>query len=479
MSGTTDPSHPAALLDELETAFLGVSNGPGSWAAVEAARARARRVEPAVSGPAGTFVMVVVFLAEALCTSVVDGALSGPDVRRLMEAGGRVAGLPSELVATATYFRLVREPGLLQLPPQLSVATQLGLLCAFSGATQVSLWEAEAEDRMRIVASSGAGTPGSRARAEARRTIEGAARPTSGQARLHGVRVTQWEQCRSALVVRVEPVNRERALVFAAEAASALSVILERDALIKRSGAREETLVAVTERRLARLGFDLHDGPLQDLAALAAEVRHFRRQLPRLVEADEPIERMQGRLDDVEARLVALDRDLRELARSFESPAVLKRSFAEAVRNEVQSLSGRTKIQATVQLDGDFRPLSESQKIALFRIVQESLANVREHSGATSVHVAIVARPGGVELEIVDNGNGFEVEAGLLEAARRGRLGLVGMNERVRLLGGTFKLQSRRGGPTKVGVNLPEWRPLGQAEGEEAPPARVEHGQPQ
>jgi signal transduction histidine kinase len=61
---------------------------------------------------------------------------------------------------------------------------------------------------------------------------------------------------------------------------------------------------------------------------------------------------------------------------------------------------------------------------------------------------------------VTDNGRGFDVERTLVQAARKGRLGLVGMSERVRLLGGRFDLQSSPGGPTTISAKIPRWRPL-------------------
>ena len=83
---------------------------------------------------------------------------------------------------------------------------------------------------------------------------------------------------------------------------------------------------------------------------------------------------------------------------------------------------------------------------------------MREHSGARNVGVSLVHRRGYVDLEIVDDGCGFDVERTLVHAARNGRLGLVGMSERVRLLGGSFDVQSEPGGPTTISATLAEWR---------------------
>ena len=110
----------------------------------------------------------------------------------------------------------------------------------------------------------------------------------------------------------------------------------------------------------------------------------------------------------------------------------------------------------------DFDSLTASQRIALLRVVQEALTNVREHSGASRVSVTVFPSRTHVFAEITDNGCGFEVERTLVQAAKGGHLGLVGMSERIRLLGGRFDIQSRRGGPTTISATVPKWRPAHQ-----------------
>jgi signal transduction histidine kinase len=101
-----------------------------------------------------------------------------------------------------------------------------------------------------------------------------------------------------------------------------------------------------------------------------------------------------------------------------------------------------------------------SQRIAVLRIVQEALSNIREHSSATKVTVSVRATDHRLELIVVDNGVGFDVRQQAAAAARRGRLGIVGMNERVRLLGGVFSLDSAPGSGTTLRASIPAWRPI-------------------
>jgi hypothetical protein len=86
---------------------------------------------------------------------------------------------------------------------------------------------------------------------------------------------------------------------------------------------------------------------------------------------------------------------------------------------------------------------------------------LREHANAAHVRITISAHSGGIEARVEDDGAGFHVARTLLDSAQRGRLGLVGGSERIRLLGGKFDVSSKPGGPTTVAMSLPRWRPMG------------------
>jgi signal transduction histidine kinase len=230
--------------------------------------------------------------------------------------------------------------------------------------------------------------------------------------------------------------------------------MLERELLLERSRSREQALVSAAERRLMRLGFDLHDGPIQEVLALGAEILHLQRDLYPFV-AESHRELAYGRFDDLNARVAELDRALREIAHSLESKSIVSRPLGEILHREVDAFAERNGIDARLELRGDPESLNSSQRVAVFRAIQEALANVREHSGATRVDVRLRARRNSIEVRITDNGTGFEVSRALARAAKRGRLGLVGIGERVRMLGGTFDVDSRPGGPTTLSFTLP------------------------
>src|SRR5581483_12081923 len=119
----------------------------------------------------------------------------------------------------------------------------------------------------------------------------------------------------------------------------------------------------------------------------------------------------------------------------------------------------RTGIDVSVDASGSFLELSASQRIAVLRIAQEALSNVREHSIATRVELTLRSDSDGLTLSVADNGQGFDVSQTVVAAAKRGRLGIVGMSERVRLLGGVFEIDSTPGKGTTITVALPAWQP--------------------
>jgi signal transduction histidine kinase len=215
------------------------------------------------------------------------------------------------------------------------------------------------------------------------------------------------------------------------------------------------TLAAANERLLVRLGFDLHDGPLQQVHVLAQDVRLLRDQIERLLDG-ESRNAVLGCFSDLESQLGELHRDLRDLAHSLEPRALLEEPLPDAIARELAVFERRTDISTSLTLEGSFEALTDSQRIALLRVLQEALSNVRRHSRAKSVEVSVTDHGSGTRLEIRDDGQGFEPETDA-RGEPESSLDLVGMRERLRLLGGGLELTSRRGGPTTVAATLPRW----------------------
>jgi len=229
------------------------------------------------------------------------------------------------------------------------------------------------------------------------------------------------------------------------------------------AGPRESGLAAANERLLVRLGFDLHDGPLQQVYALAQDVRLLREQLVALV-ATEHREPVVGRFADLESQLAELHHDLRDLAHSLEPRSLLQQPLPDAVGRELAALNRRTSISTSLVLEGPFEALSDSQRIALLRVLQEALSNIRQHSGSLEVAVTLrdeVAE--GVCMEIRDDGHGFDPASVVPAEDGQSGIGIAGMRERLRLLGGCLRIESAPGGPTIIRATLPRWIPPAEA----------------
>jgi signal transduction histidine kinase len=122
-----------------------------------------------------------------------------------------------------------------------------------------------------------------------------------------------------------------------------------------------------------------------------------------------------------------------------------------------EAFGSRTGVEPEIKLSGSLVKLTDSQQITLLALIREALSNIRKHSGARNVTITIESSSQGIRAEITDDGNGFDPETTLVRAAQAGRLGLVGMHERVRMLGGRTQIESRPGGPTVISASLPPW----------------------
>ena len=377
-------------------------------------------------------------------------------IRRLLEDAAEAADVDLDGLTVQVHARATRNPSLLALSPPLALEMQVRMLRALSPVEEASIWSLGSNGELTCLAYEGKAEPTRRSRVAARDLLEGRG-PSLGLVRT--IPIERWHRVEAALVIRAPREEQDSAIAAATETAAALTPVLEREALLSRNATRERALVASGERLLTRIGFDLHDGPIQDVAALAGDVQMIRR---RVEEHGEPVsdEILFGFLDDLHARIGAIDRGLRDVVHSLESPAVARCPLDEALDREVESFRLQSDILVDLSTRGSFESLTASQRIALVRIVQESLSNARDHSRARSVSISVAAGPHDTKLEITDDGRGFDVARTLVRAARRGRFGLLGMSERVRLLGGRFDIQSRQGGPTTISVILPIWQPM-------------------
>jgi two-component system sensor histidine kinase DegS len=125
-----------------------------------------------------------------------------------------------------------------------------------------------------------------------------------------------------------------------------------------------------------------------------------------------------------------------------------------ALHSFMKGLTKRTGIRIRFTAFAGVEQSNSTRRTVLYRVAQAALTNVAQHAQATRVRVSIQKRPGAIRMDIKDNGKGFDVER-VLFAKRHKRLGLLGMRERVEMVGGSFRVQSalRRG--TTIRAQIP------------------------
>ena len=136
-------------------------------------------------------------------------------------------------------------------------------------------------------------------------------------------------------------------------------------------------------------------------------------------------------------------------------PAVLDDlGLIPALHAYVKGLAARKKIKIHLTAFGGVEALGNAERTVLYRVAQEALTNVSRHAHATEVRISISKIPRAIRMEICDNGQSFHVEK-TLSAKNPKRLGLVGMKERVEMVGGSLIIESTAGKGTTVRAEIP------------------------
>jgi signal transduction histidine kinase len=239
------------------------------------------------------------------------------------------------------------------------------------------------------------------------------------------------------------------------------SLVLARELAASTSDPRTATVITeicdeletLLETR-ATIGFDLHDGPLQSLAAVRLDVELFRMQIAGQVDGPGEDVPLLGRIADIGARLSALEAELRDVAfANVEDPAAP--SLTALIAELAYEAAADLRVELRLDPELDRIALAEPQRLALARVVGAAVGNSARHSGAPVVVVAVQLLSDNIEVEVVDAGAGFDVFGADLRAKIEGRLGLAGMRERMRRLDGELRVQSAVGVGTSVHARLP------------------------
>ena len=155
------------------------------------------------------------------------------------------------------------------------------------------------------------------------------------------------------------------------------------------------------------------------------------------------------------AMVEEISRQIRTISHLLHPPLLDEAGLACALRWYVEGFSGRSKIEAKIDISSDFGRLPEEMELSIFRVVQECLTNIHRHAASPTAGIRISQDDFCVRVEIEDAGKGIPLEKQLaLQSSAQAGVGFRGMRERLRRLGGTLQIQSNGHG-TRVTAILP------------------------
>jgi signal transduction histidine kinase len=147
--------------------------------------------------------------------------------------------------------------------------------------------------------------------------------------------------------------------------------------------------------------------------------------------------------------------ELHRIAVELRPPALDDIGLPTMLQSYLDEWSVRTGIQADFVSLGFESRAPSSAETTIYRIIQEAMTNVAKHAGARCVSVILECRDGHIGLIVEDDGRGFDVEAVLAAQGPARHLGLLGMRERLVLVGGSLIIESGPGGPTTLHIHVP------------------------
>jgi signal transduction histidine kinase len=208
-------------------------------------------------------------------------------------------------------------------------------------------------------------------------------------------------------------------------------------------------VVLAQEEERNRISIDLHDSVAQWLVGVSYGIQSFRHALP-----EKEVEKARSELGEMENTITRSLKELRRVVVGLRPPALDELGLTHAIRQSLDDLSADGIDCRFNQAGMPFR-LPSSIEIAVYRVVQEALTNVRKHAEATKVILNVEFNSDELLVEIRDNGQGFNLAQTLDSAISVGRLGLLGMKQRAEMLGGDMNIRTSEGIGTTITFTFP------------------------
>jgi two-component system sensor histidine kinase UhpB len=214
-------------------------------------------------------------------------------------------------------------------------------------------------------------------------------------------------------------------------------------------------IIEAQENERRRISRELHDEIGQALTAIKFNLDMIDKELPQTF----PVVR--GRLGDAKSLSNQTITAMRQLSMDLRPTMLDELGLIPTLRWYVQNFSKRLSIDSQFQAIGFEEKLPSQIETAFYRIVQEALNNISKHAEASQVEISLEQKDSTIYASIIDNGRGFDLDKVLHPESPERGFGIIGMQERISLLGGKIDIQSRPGFGTRIHIEVPNQKGSG------------------
>jgi signal transduction histidine kinase len=198
-----------------------------------------------------------------------------------------------------------------------------------------------------------------------------------------------------------------------------------------------------------RLAQEIHDDPIQRLAVIASDM-----QLLSKNRFNDDLPGMLNKIENTKDMIVSVSQDLRRISLDLRPPILDDFGLIPAIKWLLDNFKLETTVDTQIEVSGNSFSLSKKVSVNIFRIVQESLNNIKRHSKATSVKILVQFSDKAIKVSIQDNGTGFALPKTVSEFTTQGKLGIAGMQQRAQFINGNFVCLSEADKGTLISIEV-------------------------
>lgn len=219
---------------------------------------------------------------------------------------------------------------------------------------------------------------------------------------------------------------------------------------------KEEILLKIIEageEEKSRLAREIHDGPTQTLTHLNVEI-----QLIKQLIKEKDLDGALKETEEMEMHLANAIQETREIIYNLRPMSIDDLGIIPTLINYIKRFEARTSLKCTLEIrdnDNLSNRIPEVLELILFRLVQETTNNIYKHAKASNISIDLKITKNNITLNLIDDGEGFNVEKVLQDIETDERYGLIGMKERIKLIEGNIKIKSEIGKGSDIFIEIP------------------------